>query len=186
MYDVVISIDVGKTGGIAFFEVAECSHESHGLLSLHSMPVMDVTKADGKTKKEIDLEKLVFLMERPKVHGDACLVVFENVHAFAGQGVVSVGSLLEQKGMIRGIARALGYGELQVVPTVWQKSFGMVPPKNLKGDTTKKTKTLRKAWLKAKSLEIAKKEFPDTVSKITDHGLSDALLIGLWYLERGE
>lgn len=184
MYDVVISIDIGKTGGIAFFDPSESNHESQGLMSLFPMPVMDVVKADGKTKKEVDLEKLVFLMERPKVHGDTCLVVFENVHAFAGQGVVSVGSLLEQKGMIRGIARALGYAELQVTPTVWQKHFGMVPPKDLKGDSAKKTKTLRKAWLKSKSLEIAKQKFPDTVSKITDHGLSDALLIGLWYLEK--
>ena len=184
MYEVVISIDIGKTGGIAFFEVAECDHEGHGLLSLHSMPVMEVTKADGTTKTEVDLEKLVFFMERPKVRGDTCLVVFENVHAFAGQGVVSVGSLLEQKGMIRGIAGALGYDTLQVTPTVWQRHFGMVPPKDLKGDTAKKTKTLRKAWLKDKSLELAKKKFPDTVSKITDHGISDALLIGLWYLEK--
>ncbi len=182
--DILISIDIGLTGGIAFFEVEERDHPSGGLLTLQSMPIIQTKAANGKTKNVLDYLQLLFLLERPRLHGDSALVVFEDVHAFPGQGVVSVGSLLEQKGAIRGMSVALGYEVKMVSPKEWQKHFGMIPPKELRGEMVSQTKTLRKKWLKEKSLVYARDYFPEYKEKLTKtaHGLSDALLIGKWCL----
>ena len=69
----------------------------------------------------------------------------------------------------RGITKALGYDELPISPKTWQKTFGIVCPKEIK------KKEHRKKWLKEKSLEVARKKFPDwemRLSKPTAHGLS--------------
>jgi len=184
-YDVLISIDIGLKGAIAFFDLDELDHPSNGLLSLHPMPVKPFTNQAGKTKNIVDIDALCFLLERPHVHGDTALVVFENVHAFPGQGVVSSGALLEQKGIIRGMSRGLGYDELAISPKEWQKEFSMIPPKELKGSTPSKTRMLRKKWLKDSSLELAKQYFPDYQEAIADNdGMSDTLLIGLYTADK--
>lgn len=181
-YDVIFAIDIGLHGGIAMFDPSERLHESHGLLRLKEMPVMEVEKND-KIKDVVDLQALKYILEAPKFHEDEkVLVIFEDVHAFPGQGAVSVGSLLEQKGIIRGMVAALGYDELPVQPKTWQKFFNMIPPKDLKGKSAQQTKTLRKKWLKAQSIELARGIFKD--HKIDTDGLSDAVLIGEWYISR--
>jgi hypothetical protein len=181
MTDILISIDIGLHGAITFFEIEEKDHPSHGLLSIHGMPVVKKVAKD-KEKNVLDLERLLYILERCKIHGDSAVVVYEDVHAFPGQGVVAVGTLLEQKGIIRGMAKALGYTEFPTSPRVWQKYHGIIPPKELKGDTMSKTKQLRKKWLKAKSLEVARNMFPDW--DISHDGISDALLMGVWYLNQ--
>ena len=179
--DVVIAIDIGLSGGIAFFDTV-----SEEVLSLYEMPTLDALSSSGKKKRILDLPRLKFILEIPKVHQEKAVIVFEDVHAFPGQGVVAVATLLEQKGMIRGLASGLGYMEMPVEPKTWQKYYGMVPPKELKGSTGSKTKTLRKAWLKERSLEYAREyyqEWAETkLKKSTAHGLSDALLIGRYAL----
>ena len=180
-YEVVIGVDIGLTGGIAFFDSV-----SRELLSLYPMPTVEVTTKSGKIKKQIDLERLKFILEIPREHKDSAIVVMENVHAFPGQGSVSMATLLEQKGILRGLAAGLGYDELLVEPKTWQKFFTMIPPKNLKGTTAAQTKTLRKRWLKETSLEIARGLYVQvSETKLLEddaHGLSDALLIGDWFL----
>lgn len=175
-YDIVVGIDIGLTGGIAFFDGG-----SGEQLSLYPMPVIPVPDSKGKMKNKIDLEKLLHLLEIPKVHNDKTIVVFENVSAFPGQGVVAVGTLLEQKGILRGMSHALGYDELPISPKTWQGHFDIVCPKEIK------VKQKRKQWLKEKSLEIAREKFPNLaetkLEKSTAHGLSDALLIGQWYID---
>jgi len=180
-YEVLIAIDIGLTGAISFFDV-----QSGEVLAVHEMPTKPSVTSKGKNKNILDLDKLKFLLEIPKEHNDRTLVVYENVHAYPGQGVVSVGTLLWQRGVLQGMVKALGYNELAIQPQVWQKHFGMVPHKDLKGVTAKKTKTLRKAWLKEKSLEIARAKFPEwegKMEKSTAHGISDSLLIGKFILE---
>ena len=179
-YDTIIGIDIGLSGGVTIFDVSEYEHESLGALILRDMPTYPVINKTGKTKTALDIVALLHLMEIPKCRNESALVIFEDVHAFPGQGVVAVGTLLEQKGIIRGMAKALGYGELPISPQTWQKSFGIVCPKEIK------KKEHRKKWLKEKSLEVARKKFPDwemRLSKPTAHGLSDALLISTWFLE---
>lgn len=178
-YDVIVGIDVGLNGGLAFFDA-----HSGEVLSLYPMPTIQVEK-NGKDKKVVDWDRLKFILEIPKEHKENAILAFENVTAFPGQGVVAVGTLLEQKGFFRGLSRGLGYAEYLVQPKTWQKHFDIVPPKELKGESAKKTKALRKKWLKESSLEIAKRKFPEWETKLSRkdaHGLSDALLIGEWYL----
>lgn len=74
-----------------------------------------------------------------------------------------------------------------IQPKTWQAHFDMIPPKDLKGKTANKTKSLRKDWLKETSLIKARNNFPEwaetKLEPKTAHGLSDALLIGKFYLE---
>lgn len=175
-HEITIGIDIGFGGGISFFDT-----ESSELLSIYSMPIksIGITKS-GRNKYSLDLEKLNFILEIPKNHKDRAIVVFEEVHAFPGQGVVSVGTLLEQKGIIEGMSQALGYNQFPISPKSWQKYFGIVPPKGLKN------KVKRKEWLKNNSRDVATGKFQEFSTKFehkTSHGLSDACLIGLFYLE---
>ena len=131
-YDTIIGIDIGLSGGVTIFDVSEYEHESLGALILRDMPTYPVINKTGKTKTALDIVALLHLMEIPKCRNESALVIFEDVHAFPGQGVVAVGTLLEQKGIIRGLAKALGYDELPISPQTWQKSFGIVCPKEIK------------------------------------------------------
>ena len=178
-FNIVFGIDVGVHGGISVFDTV-----SGELLSIYPMPTVKIEK-NGKKRDMLDITRLKYILEIPIIHKDSALVVFENIHAFPGQGSVSTGVLMEQKGIIRGLAAGLGYPELQVNPRTWQREFGIVPPKELKGKSAKQTKTLRKKWLKEKSLSVAKERFPEWVEKIgKSDGLSDSLLIGKWFLSQ--
>lgn len=181
MYDVLIAIDIGLTGGIAFFDF-----QYKEVLSIYEMPSVKITTSSGRNKGELDLDKLKHILEIPKVKEDKALVVMENVHAFPGQGSVAMATLMEQKGIIRGLCKGLGYDEVQVEPKTWQKFYAMIPPKDLKGSSASKTKALRKNWLKETSLVKARNLFPEwaetKLEPKTSHGLSDALLIGNWHL----
>lgn len=183
-YDVVIAIDVGLTGAVTFFDTV-----SGEVLSVNPMPTYKWLK-NGKTRNHLDIEKLVHILEIPKSHSESAIVVFEDVHAFPGQGSVSTGVLMEQKGVIRGIINTLGYAEYPISPKEWQKWFDMIPPKDLKGKSASQTKTMRKKWLKEKSLTLAREKFPewvDTKLKLsTAHGVSDSMLIGKWFLETSQ
>jgi len=180
-YTVLVAVDIGLSGAISFFDI-----QSGEVLSVQEMPTLPSITSTGKHRNVLDLDKLKFILEIPMLHKDKSLVVYENVHAFPGQGVISVGTLLWQRGVLQGMVKAFGYDELAIQPQVWQKYFDMVPPKDLKGITAKKTKTLRKAWLKEKSLELARDRFPEWLGKMeksTAHGISDSLLIGKFCIE---
>lgn len=176
-YTILIGIDIGLNGGITFFDF-----QSKEVLSIYSMPTLDTVSKSGKNKKMVDLDRLKFILEIPHLRNEKTLVVIENVHAFPGQGSVATATLMEQKGIIRGLCRAFDY-ELQLVePRTWQKCYGMIPPKDLKGKNASQTKALRKKWLKAKSIEVAKEKFPEWSTKLgTNDGLSDAMLIGDYF-----
>lgn len=173
-YTILIGIDIGLSGGITFFDV-----QSKEVLSIYSMPTIDTVSKSGKNRKVIDLNRLKFILEIPSLRHEKTLVVLENVHAFSGQGSVATATLMEQKGIIRGMSSGLGYDEKFVEPKTWQKYYGIVPPKDLKGKSASQTRLLRRKWIKAKSLEVARGKFPSWIEKIgTNDGLSDALLIG--------
>lgn len=179
-YTILIGIDIGLNGGIAFFD-----YQSKEVLSLKSMPTIYTVSKSGKNKKLLDLERLKFILETPNLRNEKTLVVMEAVHAFPGQGSVATATLMEQKGILRGLCAGLGYSERLVEPKEWQKFYKMIPPKELKGGSASKTKALRKNWLKENSLENARKQFPEWESKLSQkssHGLSDALLIGKFIL----
>jgi hypothetical protein len=176
MTDIILGIDIGLGGAISVFDGV-----SKELMSIYDMPTMKEIK-NGKEKTLLDEKRLRFLFEIPKEHKDTALVVMENVHAFPGQGSVSTGQLMYQKGFIKGLADAFGYEVCYVTPSTWQKHFGIIPPKDLKD------KTKRKKWLKEQSLLVARKKFGESwaenkLATKNDHGRSDSMLIGQWWLD---
>jgi len=176
--NITIGVDVGIYGGLAYFDTV-----SNELLDIKKMPLLKIERG-GKEKNFLDVDKLLFYLEIPKVHNDTAIIVLEDLHAFPGQGVVSMATLLEQKGIIRGLAKGLGYDELLISPKTWQKYFNLIPPKDIKGKKASQTRTLRKKWLKQQSIVCAKEEFPTWTDKIDkSDGLADATLIGFWYLQ---
>lgn len=177
-YDVLISIDIGLAGGVSIFDTV-----SGELVAMYDMPTKPQTNKAGKTKKVIDLDGMKYLLEVSYSRNEAAIVVFEDVHAFGNAGF-GIGTLMEQKGVIRGMVKAFNYTEFMVAPKTWQAKFGIVPPKGLKGKTVKKTKEVRRKWLKDESLTRAKELFPEWKDKIKkSDGLSDSLLIGKWALD---
>lgn len=181
MNDILVSVDIGLGGGIAFFDTVS----EFEPIYLKSMPTLEVEK-NGKKKRVIDIDRLKFILETPKQVKDSVTLVMEDVHAFPGQGVVAVGTLLEQKGIILGMAKAFEYEVVLVSPKTWQKHFDIIPPKDIKGKSASQTKTLRKKWIKEKSLELARARFSKWEEKLrpsTAHGLSDSLLMGQWIIE---
>jgi hypothetical protein len=155
-YNVLLGIDVGLRGAICIFDAEEGE-----ILNIYDMPTY-YTESKTKTKSgkfrqkgHLDLDKLLYILEMPKHQGDKTLLVMEDVNAFPGQGVVAVGTLLEQKGILMGMGKALGYDIKLITPREWQKYFGIVPPKEIKG------KEKRRKWLKNNSRIQAVKEFPD-------------------------
>lgn len=171
--DIVCSCDVGLSGGISFFDTV-----SGELLSVYNMPVQD---------GDIDLERLKFIMEIPKLHNESCCVVLEQIHAFGNSGF-GVGKLMEEKGTIMGLALGLGYEQIQIPPKEWQKYFDLVPPKDLKGSTAKKTKYLRRKWLKNNSVLKAREVFPEwaktKLKLLGSDGLADSMLLGKYHTDK--
>lgn len=177
-YDILMSCDIGLSGGISVFDTI-----SQELLSIYNFP----TKESTTKSKIIDIDKLHYIMEIPKVHNDTCIVVLESIHAFGNSGF-GVGVLMEEKGIVMGLAKGLGYDQIQIPPKEWQKHFGLVPPKDLKGSTAKKTKYLRRKWLKENSVIKARElflEWAKTKLRLkTSDGISDSLLLGQYALTK--
>lgn len=180
LYDVIIGVDIGYSGAITFMDA-----RSGEILSIRDMPTHVVNE-----RKLINIERLKFMLEIPKLHNELAVVVMEDVHAFPGQGSVSTGTLMEQKGILRGIAVTLGYDVVLISPKTWQKHYDLIPPKNIKGNTASQTKTLRKKWLKQNSISCARAFFPSWALTKFDtpncHGRSDSALISNWYIETNQ
>lgn len=178
--NIILSLDVGLHGGISVFDTV-----SKELLSVYPMPTKEATNKSGKEKSILDFDRLLFIMEIPKIHNDSCLVALEEIHAFGDAGF-GIGVLMEQVGVVRGIAKALGYDEIRIPPKEWQKYFDLVPPKELKGTSAKRTKYLRRKWLKENSVLMAREVFPEfagTKFKLkTCDGLTDSALLGKYVL----
>jgi hypothetical protein len=177
-YSVILGIDIGLNGALSVFDT-----ESKELMSIYDMPTK--VKIVGEREKNVlDIERLLFIMEIPKIHKDKAIVIFEDIHSF-GKSEFSMDSIMEQKGIVWGISKTLGYETILVSPKEWQKYYGIVSPKTLKGSNAKKTRELRKEWLKDKSRQVASEIFPrfdHWFEAKTSHGRSDAVLIGKYYL----
>lgn len=179
-YDIVCSVDVGLMGGIAFFD-----YETKELLSLYSMPTKQSTNKSGREKKVLDIDHLLHILEIPRQHGDKTIVVFEVIHSFGDAGF-GIGTLMEELGIIRGMSKVLGYDEFSVAPRTWQSHHKLICPKEIKGTSAKKTKYLRRKWLKENSLKLARELFPscqEKLKKVSDDGKADALLLGKFYID---
>ncbi len=99
---VFVGIDPGKKGAIVFL------NKEGELISVHEMPVI------GKEYDEHEICELI--MVHRNVH-----VIIEDVQPSREFGLASSASLLECKGLLRGISVGLGVPYTLVAPRTWQK-----------------------------------------------------------------
>lgn len=101
----IVGIDPGKTGGIVVLDGA-----TGEIVSMVPMPMM---------AKEFDVDAL-FQIFQALPQGSR--VIMEGVHAFPGQGSVSIWSFAEGVGIVKGLVRASQLPLESVYPQTWQKA----------------------------------------------------------------
>ena len=110
---VVLGIDPGASGGLAFFNV------ERGLLDVFDMPIVSV-KRGGKNKREVSAQMLQSIIGARRVHN----AFVEKVGAMPGQGVSSMFQFGRSVGMVEGVLATLLIPTSYVTPQVWQKEVG--------------------------------------------------------------
>lgn len=111
----IVGIDPGASGAIAFFD------PKGGTLEVHDMPVMEIERS-GKTKREINPTLLSNILHDDHHHN---VVWLEKVGAMPGQGVSSMFQFGRGVGMIEGVVAAEGLPLNYVTPQAWQKAVGV-------------------------------------------------------------
>jgi len=110
---IVIGIDPGLSGAIAFYDTVE------GAVEIADMPTVEISR-NGKNKREVSAVLLSNILTRHKVEA----AFLERVNAMAGQGVTSVFSIGRSSGMVEGILAAYDIPTTLVTPQAWQKAVG--------------------------------------------------------------
>lgn len=155
----ILGIDPGFTGALAFID-----RGTKRILELHDMPLLVPQKSafsKAETRKNVDLEKLADIIQSAQLSYGVALAVVEDVHAFPGQGTTSMFRFGFFSGATHGILAALGIRVVLQRPEVWKSSFGLSRDKS-------------------KSIELAKKLFPDSVQYLTlkgHDGRAESLLL---------
>lgn len=150
---IVIGIDPGLSGAIAFYDTVE------GAVEIADMPTVEISR-NGKNKREVSAVLLSNILTRHKVAG----AFLERVNAMAGQGVTSVFSFGRSSGIVEGILAAYDIPTTLVTPQTWQKAVGQRAGKD-------------------GSRERAMQLFPaqaDLFQRKKDDGRSDAALIAFY------
>lgn len=109
---VIMGIDPGVTGAVAFY-----FPEAVGRVAVDDVPV-----AGG----EINAPELARII---RIHRPT-LAVIERVHAFKGQGVVSMFNFGRSYGDVRGVIGALNIPLHFVTPQTWKKHFKLSSDKD--------------------------------------------------------
>jgi len=130
---VTIGIDPGLDGGIAYIQHGE-------LADVHDMPTLEV-KVAGKTRRNIDAERLRWMLDAP-IAGLARHVVIEQQSTRPGQSSQSGLKTGYGYGLIIGVVVGLGYPYTVVTPKAWKKAYGLTD-------------------IKAESVELAAATWPD-------------------------
>lgn len=149
----LVGIDIGKAGGIAII--------NGNFVAVHSMPVVN---------KEFDISEIARILRT----APSATVVIENVHSMPKQGVSSTFAFGRAKGLIEGIAGALGMKVVAVHIPSWKKHYPQF-------------QGLDRKQAKAKARELAAAFYPsvkDKLTRVKDDGRADALLIARYYKER--
>jgi len=114
---IVVGIDPGLTGGIAFLG-------SSGI-DIHDMPVAP----NAKGKLELDLFGLGSLLVPRSTNRN--IAILEQVHAMPGQGVSSVFRFGQGYGALQMAVIGHGYEVHYVPPATWKKYFGLSKDKGV-------------------------------------------------------
>lgn len=119
---IVCGIDPGTTGAVALID-------HNGFLELFDLPVEEVP-SNGRTKRKLDAGKLANVLRdtlrRNGAAGQHVEIWLEDVHAMPGtaSGSSANTSLMHSKGVIEGVAGALGYPVNLVGSRKWKGAFG--------------------------------------------------------------
>lgn len=100
---------------------------------------------------------------------DPDFIIAENVHTMPGQGVVSQGTLLKNRGRLEGMAAAINCVIRWIEPSVWQRCFTIKRKKHFENTRAWKRHLIEQA------LEILPEEYHHLINLKT----CDAFLI--WY-----
>lgn len=109
----ILAIDPGASGALAFFNVAA------GSLDIIDMPTVEV-KRGNKDKREISPQMLAALIAARS----PTTAVLERVGAMPGQGSSSMYQFGRGVGMVEGVLAALHIPTEYVTPQAWQKAVG--------------------------------------------------------------
>lgn len=113
--NLILGIDVGFTGALALIDV-----DTPRLLEYLDMPVLFTRTG----KKFLDREKIVNFLDLWR--GTINFAMLEDVHSMPGQGVRSMFSFGEQKGVLQGLLTAMGIECRLTRPNVWKPAMGLV------------------------------------------------------------
>jgi len=150
---VILAIDPGAKGALAFFDVDK------GSLVIVDMPTVEV-KRGNKTKFEIS-PQMVAAEIRSRLPR---IAILERVGAMPGQGVSSMFQFGRGVGMLEGVLSALQIPVTYITPQAWQKAVGTRGGKD--GN-------------RARAAEL----FPasaDSFKRAKDDGRADACLMAWW------
>jgi crossover junction endodeoxyribonuclease RuvC len=195
---VIISIDPGLTGGIAIIDGRKRP-------KITRMPVVSVMR-NKKKKNEYNLEKIVEICKEYIDKDVVCAVERQSVRP--GEGNVSGFTTGVGYGSLKGIAVALGFKLLTIVPAVWKRHHKELDTelflelrKEIKDIKQKSKVTKDKALKKQYKTDIARanrklkyeakkqsrllcqkkySRLKNELKLVKDDGKSDALLMGLY------
>lgn len=149
-----IGIDLGLNGAIAWIDS-----------EINEASVIDMPVYNGpKNKKYIDLKELHHQVQQIAVHHSPSLCAIEHQQPYPKQGVVSVFSLGQQFGFLKGILISEEQPFQVIKPKDWQKEY------NIAGEDSKKA-----SYAVASAL-FPKLQFKTERGRILD-GRADAILI---------
>jgi len=151
---VIISIDPGLTGAVGYYT------NLGNLVRIDDMPISAKTSGKGNQLNASALADII---------GQADTAIIERVHAMPGQGVTSVFGFGRSLGVIEGVLAANHVAIEWVTPQAWKKHFGLIG----KDKDAARTLVIEKF---PQHSEIFKRK--------KDVGRADAVLIGLFYLEK--
>lgn len=154
---IVVSIDPGATGAIAFFE-------NGSLLSVEDMPAIEVMV--GKTKRRrVSAGAVASVLFK---HGHVAHVYTEKVGPMPTDGSQQAFGLGFSAGILDGVVAALGLPISQFTPQAWKKGMGLDKDKG-------------KCRFRAIQL------FPEHAAlfaRVKDDGRAEAALMGLYAISR--
>jgi crossover junction endodeoxyribonuclease RuvC len=112
---IILGIDPGLTGALAFYDTATKT------VDVHDMPVVSVVR-NGKNKNEVSAALTSDIIAE-HLKGMPSVAFLERVNAMPGQGVTSVFSFGRSSGIIEGILAAYDIQTHIVIPQRWQKAM---------------------------------------------------------------
>jgi len=203
---IIISVDVGFTGGITIFDGKE-------LPIIHRIPVKKIKKSKKKTKNTYDINGLIEILGQ--YSNKKIIFGVERQSSRPGEGSVSSFTSGTNFGLLLGIGYGFGFNVKIIHPQSWKKHFPEIisqeaeilkaqkkkildETKNIKDIEQKKEYTkenkkelnrltrLIKADAKTQARLICQNMYPKLKQefiRVKDDGVADATLIGVYMIE---